>query len=493
MIDDRTVLGRTTTEFPVFCCNAKTSEAATVSKNKIDLSNENSFAVLLTKTFDREIIFAFSASLISQTDAENRARKALKLDVDAEFDRKKKFFAALPAPNTENGLLSETYYKAMSVLKSMVYSPAGKSQTRWTTPDRMPHRKMWLWDSAFHALGLQYISPRLAQEAIEAVFAYQENDGFIPHMMSPGYRSAFIQPPILGWAAMEIYKQNPSDEMREFLARIAGPLERFIRWVLQNRAKRKGTSLGWSIRKKYSFPLCQSGETGMDNSPRFDNAEDVESVDIIAFIIQEIEMLKTMSEILGQMQTTDLIQKRQELIHVLQSRFWDAKDGFFYDRRHNGDFIRVKTVSAFTPLLAGAATEKQAASMIEHLQNPKEFWARFPAPSTAMNEPAYTKDYWRGPTWINYNYLVIQGLRRYGHRRLAEKLRRITLDEIARWYRREGVLFELYDAECKLSPEHLKSRGRSLQSRPRCLVTGAIKDYGWTTALYIHLMQERTI
>lgn len=490
MIDDRTVLGQTTADFPVFCCGDEFQTAVPSEDGKTVLSNNGAIAVLLTRESPAGIVFAFSVSLAGQAEAEDRARKALELNIEAEFDRKKKFFDALPSPKTDDPLLAETYYKAMSVLKSMVYSPAGKAKTRWTTPDRMPHRKMWLWDSAFHALGLQHISPELAQEAIEAVFAYQEEDGFIPHMMAPGYGSQVIQPPILGWAAMEIFRKNKKNEDREFLGRIAGPLEKFIRWVLEHRAKRAGNSLGWSIRKRYSFPLCRSGETGMDNSPRFDCTDDAESVDIISFVIQEIEMLGKMCEILGRAMPADLLEKRRALIDTLQTLFWDADEKFFYDRQHNGDFIRVKTVSAFTPLFVGAATDEQAASMVEHLRDPKKFWTYFPVPSTAISEPTYTKDYWRGPTWINYNYLVMRGLLRYGYDGLAGELRERTIDEIARWYQSEGILFELYDTEGEVSPDHLNNRARTLLSRPRCLVSGAVKDYGWTAALFVHLVLD---
>ena len=491
MVDDRTVLGQTTADFPVFCCNGDGFQTAEPSEDgKTVLSNNGATAVLLTRESPAGIAFAFSMSLTGQAEAEDRARKALELDIEAEFERKKKFFDALPAPQTDDPLLAETYCKAMSVMKSMVYSPAGKAKTRWTTPDRMPHKMMWLWDSAFHAIGMQHISPQLAREAIEAVFAYQEEDGFIPHMMATGECSQVIQPPILGWAAMEIFKKNGGNEGREFLGRIAGPLEKFIRWVLEHRAKRDGDSLGWSIRKRYSFPLCRSGETGMDNSPRFDCTDDAESVDIISFVIQEIDMLEKMCEPLGRAMPADLLEKRQALIDTLQTLFWDEDEKFFYDRQHNGDFIRVKTAAAFTPLFAGAATDAQAAAMIEHLQNPREFWTHFPVPSTAVSEPAYTKDYWRGPTWVNYNYLVMQGLKRYGFAELAEKLRRRTINEIARWYQSEGVLFELYDAEGEVSPEHLKHRARILLSRPRCLVSGAVKDFGWTAALFAHLVLD---
>jgi putative isomerase len=43
--------------------------------------------------------------------------------------------------------------KALAMMKTQVYSPEGRIRHRWSTPDRWPHRQMWLWDSAFHAIG----------------------------------------------------------------------------------------------------------------------------------------------------------------------------------------------------------------------------------------------------------------------------------------------------------------------------------------------------
>lgn len=486
MVDDRTILGLTTSRFPVFCCGEPTVSSK-IDENRVVIESPVGSAVLLKKDMDRDVLFTFSVD--TNTDkAEMRARGALDLDLSNILKQKKAFFDTLPEPGTDDPLIAETFYKSLSVLKSMVYSPNSRTPMRWTTPDRMPHKKMWLWDSAFHALGLQYIEAELAQETIEAVFIYQSEDGFIPHMMAPGYESEITQPPILGWAAFELFKKNKNND---FLNRIISPLEKFIRWVLKHRSKRDGQSLGWLIREGYPFPSCKAGETGMDNSPRFDHAHDVESVDIVSFVIQEIEILAKMSEVLGRIVPADLLEKRQILINTLQSMLWDDKDNFFYDREHGGDFIPVKTVSAFTPLFVGAATTEQAEQMVRHLKNPDHFWTHFPVPSTAISEPAYTKDYWRGPTWISYNYIVMRGLQRYGYTEIAEEIHNRTIKEIARWYKETGVLWELYDAQGDVSPEHLLTRSKVALIRPRHLLMPAIRDFGWTAALFVHNILKR--
>jgi glycogen debranching enzyme len=40
--------------------------------------------------------------------------------------------------------------------------------------------------------------------------------------------------------------------------------------------------------------------------------------------------------------------------------------------------------------------------------------------------------YWKGPTWINMNWAIIEGLRVYGETELADELRRCTLDLVDR-------------------------------------------------------------
>ena len=51
----------------------------------------------------------------------------------------------------------------------------------------------------------------------------------------------------------------------------------------------------------------------------------------------------------------------------------------------------------------------------EHLLNPKEFWGKYVIPTAARNDPAFEDQYyWRGDIWGPTNYLVYEGLNRYG-------------------------------------------------------------------------------
>ena len=60
---------------------------------------------------------------------------------------------AAPARGPAAALLG----KCLSVMKADTLRPEGPALAgggAWSTPDRIPHRFMWLWDSVFHALAM---------------------------------------------------------------------------------------------------------------------------------------------------------------------------------------------------------------------------------------------------------------------------------------------------------------------------------------------------
>lgn len=154
-----------------------------------------------------------------------RARAALNNDAAAIKAERETYYQKLPrlinAPEDYSRLLA----KAASVMKANVYSPEGIFPCRWTTPDRVPHRNLWLWDSVFHAIGWSYIDPRLAEEAILALMATQTENGFIPHMASNRSISKITQPPIIAWGILELYNRSKNVN---FVKACAAPVANFL-------------------------------------------------------------------------------------------------------------------------------------------------------------------------------------------------------------------------------------------------------------------------
>ena len=114
---------------------------------------------------------------------------------------------------------------------------------------------------------------------------------------------------------------------------------------------------------------------------------------------------------------------------VFEARFWDDTRGLFfdYDARIHAP-IRVNANATFAPLFAGLASPEQAARLVaEHFENPVEYApsadSNHRLPSVAKNERDYSpRRYWCGPVWIQMNWIIAEGLRRYGFVAQADTL-----------------------------------------------------------------------
>jgi len=371
--------------------------------------------------------------------------------------------------------------KAYSLMKTQVYAPEPPIPCRWSTPDRYPHRCLWLWDSAFHAIGWRHLDPALARELLAAVFAGQREDGMIPHMLRPDWLSAFTQPPVLALGASLLMETQPDTN---WLADLYPRLRRYLEWDLRNRDSDGAGLAEWSIEESIH---CRSGESGMDNSSRFDTATPLDATDFNSFLARECELMAAFAVRLGILEDVGLWkERRDQLCRLINERLWNEKIGLYvdYDLRHQRQ-SPVLASAGFLPLLCGAPTPAQAERLAAHLRNPQTFGTAFPVPSIAESETHYAKDMWRGPTWINLNWLIAQGLDRYGHHELATDLRQRTCREIERWFQKYGTFFEYYDDRGEVPPPKLLRKGKCApEQSPYHQV---MFDFGWTATLYTDL------
>ena len=93
-------------------------------------------------------------------------------------------------------------------------------------------------------------------------------------------------------------------------------------------------------------------------------------------------------------------------------------------------------------------------------------------------------------SWLNINYFIILGLRKYGYADIAEELREKTLSSVYKWYEKTGNIFEFYDADDKICPFHLKRKGEQPEKPDYRLHVHSITDYNWS-ACFIQLLINR--
>ena len=295
----------------------------------------------------------------------------------------------------------------------------------------------WAWDSWKHVAALAHINPSLAENQVRALFDYQEPNGFIPDCI---YRDTLIEPnnyrntksPLAAWAVWEIYKQNKDVA---FVKEMYPKLKKYHDWWYKERDHDQdglcefGSTDGSVIAAKW--------ESGMDNAVRFDNSKilkngekayslDQESVDLNSFLYAEKKYLAKMAQVLKLADEGKKYTSESNTLKIqIQTQFWDATTGWFYDTSIDGKtFVKDMGCEGFLPLWAEVATSEQANAIKNNLLNPITFNTFVPLPTLAANNPKFNPEdgYWRGPIWLDQVYFGINGLEKYGYKKEVDLL-----------------------------------------------------------------------
>lgn len=441
-------------------------------------TGDGEYTALIRK--DGRFAFAYAKS---EKDAVALCQKGMAFDLEALKNKKLQPFEVTM---NKNGRYSALYSKCISVMRSQLYSPEGKIRRLWSTPDRLPHRNMWLWDSVFHAIGHRHIDFNIAQELILALFDVQRSDGFIPHMAKPDYISDITQPPVIAWGAWLVYEKSGN---RDFLKSVLENNKAFLLWCKDNRRKTDKELYSWHTNPELNN---RCDESGMDNSPRFDTDSDLFAVDLSCYMANEARYMKRIADELSDKESAEFFGSWYEKIKEdINSTLWNEKDGFYYDFDITENcFSAVQSVASFLPVFAGVCDEKQCMKLVEHLENPDEFGTEFPVPSISKKDRTFGSDMWRGPVWINFNYMISKGLAEYSYTQLSEKIEEKTLCVVDEWYNRTGTVYEFYDSENRIPPFCFNRKGKVAEPYDFRVKYQSIRDYGWSITLCFELMNK---
>lgn len=120
---------------------------------------------------------------------------------------------------------------------------------------------------------------------------------------------------------------------------------------------------------------------------------------------------------------------------AMNEKLWsDTEGGYLHYDLRNERLIPALTASSIAPLFGGIPDKKRANALLKTLLSPKfqgHNNENFLCPSFNTQDPRYNPvKYWRGPVWVHMNWLICQGLRRYGFNEAAETVKNDTLDLI---------------------------------------------------------------
>jgi len=423
--------------------------------------------------------FAYGYGLTKEA-AIKKASTGLFVDLDKAEQNKLAFYKK----HAIEGEYSQLYCKCISVMKTLLYSPEQMYKHIWSTPDRLPHKYLWIWDSVLNAIGMRHVDGSIAESMILSLFDNQQEDGRIPHMVATYQMTDIIQPPCIAWSAWKVYSVTGN---KGFLKTVFENNARFLDWCKKNRTKGEDELYAWYINTTNPYS-CRCGESAVDNSPRFDDMENLQAIDLCSYIARDVKTMAQIAEEIGE-DPSYYKDYYEELKEKVNKKLWS--DGFYYDYDLDRNQInKVKGIASLTPMYAGFCSKEQAAILVESLKNPQEFGTPFPVPSVALNDPTYSIDMWRGPSWLSATYYVIDGLMECGYEDFAKELSIKILNNIKEWYEKEGSLFEFYDAENKIAPNRLERKGPLIEPYNFRIRMQSIRDYGWTASLSLDLILQ---
>lgn len=334
---------------------------------------------------------------------------------------------------------------------------------------------VYLWDSAFTSLIWQYWDRRVAQDVLFAVIALRDGNK-LQHVVADLAYSPYTQPPLVAWAAIRLFRSDRFD--KDEIASFFGPLQAYHDWLNDNRRLPNGL-----------YYWAHPYESGVENSPRFSSRDEhrlsdttrLAAPDLCSYMVLHCEAL---SEIAGLLDRDDdanrYAREAAHLRELINVELWHEADAMYYDLHVEDDVhVRSRTIASLVPLAAGVPDSRQAQRMLAHIVDGASFGSPLPFPSVALNDPAFAKDMWRGPVWINMAYLVLDGLRRYRELEIYATLAWRLCDGVFRVLQNEQQVYEFYDPEYHHTRELTRKKGNwwkalTLGSAPQ-------KDFvGWT-------------
>ncbi len=306
--------------------------------------------------------------------------------------------------------------------------------------------QMWDWDGFF--IGAHWAN----QDAANAKYLRDWVLSFASSADADGYVAGCITPngprPLFGKFAMKPFLAQgavlAADKLNdyEWIRPVWPAMQRILEYRKKTQFDAKWNLWFWD----------NALQSGADNSPALTNdANDrsaILAVDASVWAMREYEAMAVIARRLGDAALAAQYDREAAATRkAIMKNLWRGDEGIFLNRRRDtGGWMPSITWSSFVPLAFGMLPQAEGARMIRmHLLNPAEMRSPYGFRSVAKSDPAYNNDAiinpysnWRGPIWINANYLDWLALRRYGFNAEAKWLA-VSLATILRTTLRSGA------------------------------------------------------
>lgn len=313
---------------------------------------------------------------------------------------------------------------------------------RAVVPSKLGYVGLWQWDAYFIAVGLRHGDPNLAAEQLRIALSQAQTSGQLPDVLheegvlassddlppadlvslramgSPSLENSRIpltKPPLTALAVQLVAEQAGESLIDDLLDTILSSQDW---WYAESDPRGDGVPA-------YLHPYS----SGLDDSPIFDHDAMVSSPDLAAYLIVQDRILTGWLTERGRNDEAARCRRRADASTIALTALWAPVRGFFPSVGESGEPLPTDAIVGLLPLLVNGLPPDIAAGLVAAIRDPERYNTPHRLPTVAADDATFSPErMWRGPVWVNMNWLVARGLREQGFFDEADDLERGTLD-----------------------------------------------------------------
>jgi len=290
--------------------------------------------------------------------------------------------------------------------------------------------------------------PTLAQGSLLTFIDNQHKDGgFRGYIDVNYYRQEMFYHANWGKAVRELYRIHPD---KYFLKKVYNGFVKYVRYFDRERDA-EGSGL---------YDIDNHYETGQEYMHRYlavypdadtDNWGKVfrlKGVDVTVYIYELKKALAWMAEELhrGDAEVAEWNIGAEKIKEAVLKRMWDPEEEMFFDvNPKTGKRTKVNAAVCFYPYMTDIVSKVHVSGLKRHLLSPKEFWTRFPVPSSSVDDKYFSAEPgwkgkrmncpWNGRVWPMTNSHVAEVLALSAIRFNSKELRAKSVEFMTKFIR----------------------------------------------------------
>lgn len=347
------------------------------------------------------------------------------------------------------------------------------------------YNELYYWDSYFMIQGFLKDPARkeLVMGIVENLVTLFKRFHIIPNGSQLYYVSR-SHPPFLTSFIFDIYyAYHPGDKWLKKMIEVA---KEEYETVWMGTRKPNARQIYRGLSRYYDFNYLHDlteAESGWDYTPRFNRkALDYLPVDLNALLYKYEMDFAAAAKIFGdKREAAHWEHAAKARKRAMNELMWDKARGLYFDynyvKERRGS---VSSLAAFFPMWAGLATEEQAKELVKALKRfeQKGGLATTDTLSLGQFRPGAMPTQWAYPNgWAPLQFIVVEGLKRYGYHDDAKRVASKWLRANLAWFKRHKEFLEKYNV---VSPEKPPNKG----------VYPSQTGFGWTNSVFERFCQD---